>query len=390
MALSPPGAGMSIKIDPQRRRLSVSQSTEATPAASGGETRRWEDLGLADVVKSAKAEGRKHVLVSSITDGDLKRRASFHEKDISVEAGGVDEDQDAMVAWAKEQGVAWSCRKGLKPESPNQDSFTVLMLERDFYLYCVYDGHGPTGHDVSDFVRTTLVKLFVQSEHRRTNTQKAFEDSFLKCQKEVDELARLDATLSGSTVTMAYHDLKDDKLWVAHVGDSRAVLAKKKGADAVKCDDLTVDHKPDLPSERTRIENSNPPGRVLFDGFYNHRVFSKNGMYPGLNMSRAIGDTIGHKEAGLSAVPDVKCVDMADMRKNNPGVAFTLILCTDGVWEFVESETAATMVTKDEKMQESTEALVKASWDKWMGDSEGEISDDITAIVARLPPAAPA
>lgn len=356
----------------------MSQSAEATPAVGGGDT-RIEDLGLGEVLKSAQSEGRRHVLVSSNTDGDLKRRASFHEKDRQVLAPGVDEE--AMVEWAKEQGVAWSCRKGLKPESPNQDSFTVLMVEQDFNLYCVYDGHGPTGHDVSDFVRTHIVKLFVQSEHRGKNTKRAFEESFVQCQKEVDELARLDASLSGTTVTMAYHEIKTDKLWIAHVGDSRAVLAKTQGKEVV-ADDLTVDHKPDLPSERTRIESSG--GRVLFDGFYNHRVFSKNGMYPGLNMSRAIGDTVGHKEAGLSAVPDVKEIDMADLKKNNPEAKYILLLCTDGVWEFIESKTAAEMVNV-EKTQEATEALVKASWDKWMGDSEGEISDDITAIVARLP-----
>jgi len=299
---------MAAKIDPQRRRLSVSQSAEAAPAVSGGDT-RIEDLGLGEVVKAAQSEGRRHVLVSSNTDADLKRRASFHEKDHQVE---TDDDQEKMVEWAKEQGVAWRCRKGLKPESPNQDSFTVLMVERDFNLYCVYDGHGPTGHDVSDYVRTNLVKLFLQSEHRGTDTKRAFEESFLQCQRDVAELQHLDASLSGTTVTMAYHELKSDMLWIAHVGDSRAVLATQKGKEVAQAEDLTVDHKPDLPSERTRIENSKPPGRVLFDGFYNHRVFSKNGMYPGLNMSRAIGDTVGHKEAGLSATPDVKCVDMAE------------------------------------------------------------------------------
>lgn len=374
---------MVVKMDPQRRRLSVSQSAEASPAIGGGDT-RIQDLGLGEVLDSAQKEGRRHVLISSNTDGDLKRRASFHEKDRQVLAPGVNEE--AMVQWAKEQGVAWSCRKGLKPESPNQDSFTVLMVERDFNLFCVYDGHGPTGHDVSDFVRTCLVKLFVQSKDRVTDTKKAFETSFGACQEEVDTRTGMDASLSGTTVTMAYHDLKADKLWIAHVGDSRAVLAKKEGTE-VECEDLTVDHKPDLASERARIESSNPPGRVLFDGFYNHRVFSKNGMYPGLNMSRAIGDTVGHKEAGLSAVPDVKEIDMADVRRKNPKAVYTLILCTDGVWEFIDSKEAAEKVTT-EKIQEATEALVKASWDKWMSDSEGEISDDITAIVARLPSAA--
>merc|ERR1740121_22906 len=142
--------------------------------------------------------------------------------------------------------------------------------------------------------------LFVQSEHRGKDPKKAFEESFVQCQKEVDGLARLDASLSGTTVTMAYHEVKDDILWIAHVGDSRAVLAKTNGKE-VEAEDLTVDHKPDLPSERTRIESSG--GRVLFDGFYNHRVFSKNGMYPGLNMSRAIGTRSGTRRPDCRPCP---------------------------------------------------------------------------------------
>lgn len=31
-------------------------------------------------------------------------------------------------------------------------------------------------------------------------------------------------------------------------------------------------------------------GRVVFDGYANHRVYAKNARYPGLNMSRCIGD----------------------------------------------------------------------------------------------------
>ena len=31
-------------------------------------------------------------------------------------------------------------------------------------------------------------------------------------------------------------------------------------------------------------------GRVVFDGYANHRVYAKNARYPGLNMSRCIGE----------------------------------------------------------------------------------------------------
>lgn len=67
---------------------------------------------------------------------------------------------------------------------------------------------------------------------------------------------------------------------------------------------MTEDHKPSLPAEKRRIEKNG--GRVIFDGFFNHRVFAKDRMYPGLNMSRALGDTVAHREAGLCAVPDIR------------------------------------------------------------------------------------
>merc|ERR1719422_1615387 len=109
----------------------------------------------------------------------------------------------------------------------------------------------------------------------------------------------IDAEMSGTTCTMAYHCFRQNKLWVAHVGDSRAIIGS---ADGALCQPLTIDHKPELEGEKRRIEAAG--GRVVFDGYFNHRVFVSNGMYPGLNMSRALGDLVGNRQAGLSAIPD--------------------------------------------------------------------------------------
>lgn len=61
----------------------------------------------------------------------------------------------------------------------------------------------------------------------------------------------------------------------------------------------------------------------------------------------------------------------------------TLMVCSDGVWEFIESKMAADMLRND-KADTFCENLAKAAWDKWMKDSDGEISDDITALVINL------
>ncbi len=161
--------------------------------------------------------------------------------------------------------------------------------------------------------------------------------------------------------------------------------------------ELTPDHKPNLPGERKRIEESG--GMVVFDGFYNHRVFKKGTCYPGLNMSRAMGDVIGNKQAGISAVPDVKCINLKEQAAKGGYEFLALLLCSDGVWEFIDNNEAAKMVLQcraagdgDRKSQKTgplnasaaAEVLAKESWSRWMNDTGGEISDDITALVQRL------
>merc|ERR1712176_1481285 len=157
---------------------------------------------------------------------------------------------------------------------------------------------------------------------------------------------------------------KDDVLTVAHVGDSRCVLAFEKGGKW-DTEPLTEDHKPNLPKENARIEGVG--GRVVFDGFYNYRVFAKDGYYPGLNMSRAVGDMRGYNEAGLSAEPEVMSVNIKTKRADASSIL--LLLCTDGVWEFIESAKGVAIASQD-----GMEKLAKDSYDAWMADSENEIS----------------
>merc|ERR1712113_1319456 len=140
---------------------------------------------------------------------------------------------------------------------------------------------------------------------------------------------------------------------------------------------MTVDHKPNLDKEKKRIEAKG--GRVVFDGFYNHRVFAAKGMYPGLNMSWAFGDKIAHDEAGLTAEPDVY---EFDHKTESPDKEVLLVLCTDGVWEFIESEDKQQEVLKiwgakgkgfstdnvSANWDVALKKLTKESYDRWMKD----------------------
>lgn len=376
-----------------RRRLTVSKCDPVKPRSPRSQDKGESELGkLIDSLK-VEFEGKTVVSLNSKTDRDLSRRGSFAGKDTESFGSlpGANDGADYIV----NAGIGYVCNKGMKPESPNQDSFSIVVVEGVFALYGVYDGHGPMGHFVSDIAREKLVTLFLSDPSRNTPSFDAgelFKTVFVNTQKyiesdEVTKARKVDPSSSGSTCTMAYHDMVQGIVTVAHVGDSRSIIASKVGGKYTYIEDLTIDHKPNLPEEKKRIESSNPPGRVVFDGYYNHRVFAQGGMYPGLNMSRALGDVVAHKEAGLTAMPDIKVVQLKDHTKID---ALILFLCSDGVWEFLESPDAVTETFHEKhkgNLMTGVKSLAKKSYDSWMADSDNEISDDITAVVITIPTA---
>lgn len=92
------------------------------------------------------------------------------------------------------------------------------------------------------------------------------------------------------------------------MGDSRAILGRKKSHLSRKIDflELSKDHKPDNPLERERIEKSGG----FVDNYHSaggecygpYRVWLKGAQYPGLAMSRSLGDEVA-ASVGVSQIP---------------------------------------------------------------------------------------
>ncbi|XP_052731586.1 uncharacterized protein LOC108325860 isoform X3 [Vigna angularis] len=122
---------------------------------------------------------------------------------------------------------------------------------------------------------------------------------------------------SGSTATIVL--VADDKILVANIGDSKAILCSKnfQSPKEAKVKELTSDHHPDRDDERNRVETAG--GQVQNWG----GVPRINGQ---LAITRAIGD-LPFKSYGVISAPEV--TDWQPLTANDS----YLVVASDGVFE---------------------------------------------------------
>ena len=155
----------------------------------------------------------------------------------------------------------------------------------------------------------------------------------------------------------------NDTVFFAHSGDSRAFLASKKGNNVVT-KLTTVDHKPETPKERHRIEMHGGVVDAIQDedgeDFGPKRVWNRDRTMPGLAMSRSLGDAVAH-DLGVIATPEIVMV------KLNPQMAQDrfIVLGSDGVFEFLTHQYCISKVEKfyvnKKTPKEAAEKLVEDS-----------------------------
>ena len=276
-------------------------------------------------------------------------------------------------------GIGYACKKGLKPESPNQDDFCIV-LDNDTILLGVFDGHGPCGHHVSAFVHTDMTRLILDSPDLHIAPTTAIRSAFIATNERLKDYCKeskgdCDCSISGTTASIAL--IQGRKMYIAHVGDSRVVLGRKTPA-GFETVELTIDHKPTLPEEQKRIEaNGGEVKKLPFDIPY--RVFVYGTEDPGLSMSRSIGDTVS-QNVGVTCEPELREVDL----EGDQG-SFVL-MCSDGVWEFIKNEEAVDLVSKFSRAtaRQGAEKLAQLAWMRWLHNEE-EVVDDITVVVSFVP-----
>jgi len=282
----------------------------------------------------------------------------------------------------QEMPVVISCQKGMKGVhdiSPNQDNFSITYFKSGHAMACCFDGHGEYGHLVSTRTVQTVPYFFLSSKSFPDDVPDALTDAFEKAQMDVIEFARRDGwDICGSGSTAVVAVWKGSQVWTANAGDSRCVIGSIEKSKTLF---ETADHKPELPEERSRIEHSGGEVRTLCydDGVKISRIYVKGTDFPGLCMSRSLGD-LAVKPHGVIAAPEIS-VHEVDLSQSP-----FLLLASDGVWEFLDTNTSVKTIVK--KMQDDGPAkrvqkLQREARKRWRQE-EGSYCDDITSILVRL------
>jgi len=280
---------------------------------------------------------------------------------------------------------AWSVPNFGKGDE-NQDAFCTSCSESGTKCFVgVFDGHGDQGKKMSHFAKQALSKSLFSNNDLHTEPVAAIQAAFRDTQEKIEKEHRHQAELSGTTAITAYQHR--NHLVVANVGDSRAVLGRcsTPARQTVSAVDLSSDQKPARPDERQRILAAGGTvdqmaipvvqrGGVRWIRAGPERVMDKQGM-GGLAMSRSLGDLRLHPY--VISQPEVveRKLDSRDK---------VLVLASDGVWDHVSSQEAVDIAGKFDDPKAAAREITGIARHRWQIATEGQMSDDITAVVVRL------
>jgi serine/threonine protein phosphatase PrpC len=244
------------------------------------------------------------------------------------------------------------------------------------------DGHGPTGHTVSQFLRDKLDDALRDTADKMAGGNSpdamalAAEAAFTSVNEGLLNESGIDCEFSGSTavaVVLAGHHILS-----FNVGDSRAVLAKRMSPWEFEAVPLSCDHKPSRPDIKAAVIAAGgrvEPKRGIEGTVGSDRVWLQDRPLPGLAVGRAFGDAIANS---VGVVPTPEC--WARRRQANDSF---VILASDGVWEFITSQEAVDIVAQGATLEEGAQTLLAESKERWAED-DYQSRDDITVIVVNL------
>uniref|UniRef100_A0A6B2L3A9 PPM-type phosphatase domain-containing protein n=1 Tax=Arcella intermedia TaxID=1963864 RepID=A0A6B2L3A9_9EUKA len=232
-----------------------------------------------------------------------------------------------------------------------EDRITILGYFRskeDEDYFALFDGHNGDGA-----AKYCAGRMHVRLRDVMEKTEgdwdpiKCFKEAFLATNTSLEKVI----SSGGTTAVVAF--FKGAELFIANVGDSRAVISKNRSATRV-----TVDHKPDLPEEKARIEGAG--GWV-----------AKGGITGTLTVSRSLGDF--SYQPFISCTPDV--FGPFPVLTNDHEL---LILACDGLWDVVSDQEAVDIALQADDPEDAAVRLRDEAFKK-------NSKDNISVIVIFFP-----
>lgn len=208
-------------------------------------------------------------------------------------------------------------------------------------LFGIFDGHG--GSDVVKFVKDRLPQLIKNYLLDLCPVETAFKNAFEKVDQ---ELKFFDSEYVGTTATLVL--IKDNKIYCANVGDSKAYILYDNSYKQI-----SSDHKTTVEDEKIRVESMGG-------------IIKKNRIMGQLILTRTLGD-LYVKQYGVINTPDISVNEIGNTIKY-------VILASDGVWDVVDLETLVGMGKAGKNVGEFCEDIVKLAVNK-------NTKDNVSCIV---------
>jgi len=285
----------------------------------------------------------------------------------------------------------------------NEDRFVLLpeVLETSMAgpvaYFAVYDGHA--GSMCADYLESNLhQKIFSPVARKAFKAADAPSESeicdmlrsgFLSAEQEVTALLRQQQDWSGAVCNAVI--LFNSRLYVANLGDCRAVLAKRRPGSPSRLPDrhyqLSDDHRPNREAEKQRIEQAGGfiskdqrvNGQLLFSRSFGDREFKyvpdreqRMHKIPALkhNKSKMCTD-----KPLVSYEPEIKVYHV------DPNLDSYMIIASDGLWDVISSKRVVALfnqyMSKYKTLEEVAHALEREARQK------GSM-DDVTIIIVLL------
>lgn len=297
--------------------------------------------------------------LTTISDKGEMLKACFHRVDDMLREEEYQDELGVLKADGKPEGA---------PAEPESKSRGVAALQRS--LTADLSAAKAKGNMSKQDAQTMMMKMMMLKRASSMSSADATDDA------EVIGPRRHTANNVGCTAVCVL--MTESEVVCANAGDSRAIVCRKG-----KPLELSHDHKPNSPRERSRIEDAG--GSIQETKAATRTMYRVNG---NLNLSRSLGDLEYKQRADLPpekqmicATPDIVRVPIL------PDDEFIVVAC-DGIWDVKTNEEVCcfirTRLQQGQLLCEVIEQLLDACITSDPKKTQGLGADNMSCIVVQL------